>query len=122
MRGSWSATPEPIQYIFADESGKVTVTPFWDPEKEPARFTYDVSPGSDGEGVAVAIKHDGDDEVYAFGPEIYHPMPQPLKNPILRLPDTEYEVTVHAEAGEITQDKTFTLHNEGAHYTGLSLT
>jgi hypothetical protein len=86
VRASWSATPDPIQYIFAEESGTVTVTPFWDPEKEPGRFTYDVSPGSDGEGVAVAIKHDGDDEVYAFGPELYHPMPQPLKAPSLRLP------------------------------------
>lgn len=94
----------------------------WDPEKEPGRFTYDVSPGSDGENVAVEMKHDGDSEAYAFGPELYHFLPGPLKAPPLRLPDTEYEVTVHAEAGEITQDETFTLRNEGSHYTGLSLT
>jgi hypothetical protein len=93
----------------------------WDPEKEPAGFTYDLPPGFDGEAVAVAIKHDGDAAAYAFGVGIYHHLPGPLKTPRLALPDTEYDVIVRATAGEIVEEEHFVLRNEGSRYTGLSL-
>jgi hypothetical protein len=120
-RGKWSARPEPIQTLTVTlRDGREILQQFWDPQKEPAMFTYDLPSGEDGEGVAVAIKHDGDTEAYAYAASVYRHLPGPLKDAGLALRDTEYDVTVRATAGEIVEEETFFLRNEGLHYTGLS--
>ena len=44
-----------------------------------------------------------------------------LRDPSVRLPDSEYEVKVTAVAGEISSEAIFTLRNQGTHYTDLAL-
>jgi hypothetical protein len=44
-----------------------------------------------------------------------------LRDPGAQLSETEYEVTVTAEAGEISAVDRFTLRNEGTRYAGLRL-
>lgn len=115
----WSAKPEPLQWI-AHENG---IHPFIDPEKIPDGLVYDLHPGREGSTLAVAIKRDGELEAYAFNPVIYASLPDaPLQAEEMKLLDTEYEVTVEAEAGGISCSERFTLRNEGDRHTGLSLT
>ena len=122
IRGSWSARPEPLQdLIVTDARGVPSLQVVYDQQKQGARWTYDVSPGDAGEGIAVAIKHDGDDAAYAFADELLYQSPSGLRHPAVELPHTEYEVTVRAQAGEIVAEQSFRLHNQGSRYTGLGL-
>lgn len=117
FNGKWSAKPEPIQYLPLGGG----VQEAFDPAKWPGGLVYDLSPGLDGEPVAVAIKHDGEADAYAFHPMWIYQDPVGLRNAAARLSETEYEVTVTAEAGEITADKRFKLRNDGMRHTDLGL-
>jgi hypothetical protein len=121
-RGKWSARPEPIQYfVVTHANGTEGVHPFFDPQKEPAMYSYDLPAGEDGESVAVAIKHDGDPEGYSYAVGVYHNLQGGLKAPALALPDDEYEVVVRARAGEVAVEQSFVLRNDGTDPTGLEL-
>jgi hypothetical protein len=116
-RGKWSARPQPLSPL--------PVTPgtfawVFDLEKIPQALTLDVSPSTGGEPVAVAIKHDGDAQAYAFDPEIY--AYGNLRNDAFALPHEAYDVTVTAHAGEIpSEPHRFVLHNAGTAYRDLRL-
>lgn len=119
-RGKWSARSEPFAIVpvvapnirrSRPRAWRSFVRPrrrrphaalaqVFDPERLPQTLTLDVSPSTVGEPVAVAIKHDGDAQAYAFDPEIY--VFGNLRNPAFALPDKAYDVTVTAHAGEIS--------------------
>jgi hypothetical protein len=116
-RGKWSAKPEPL--------GTIPEAPgifrrIFDPEKIPQTLTLDLLPSEEGETVAIAIKHNGDAQAYAFDPAIY--APGNLRNHDLALPHETYDVTVTATAGGIKSEPChFVLHNAGTEYRGLRL-
>jgi len=115
--GKWSSRAEPIQYLPKDGLPVAA----YDPGRWPEGLVLDVVPGGHGEVVAVAIKHEGDAEAYAFDPSAIYQDPVGLRNYSVRLTDTEYEVTVVATSGEITAEQSFILRNDGTRYTGLEL-
>lgn len=108
-RGKWSAKPEPLVIV---PSGPGLFARIFSSEMVPQGLSADVSPGELGQVVAVAIKHEADDQAYAFGPDLYSS--GDLRRPELALPHEEYRVTVTARAGEITSSPTeFRLLNAG---------
>jgi hypothetical protein len=116
-RGKWSARSEPFAIVPA---GAAALAQVFDPERLPQTMTFDVSPSTVGEPVAVAIKHNGDAQAYAFDPEIY--VHGNLRNDAFELPHEAYGVTVTAHAGEIkSEPRLFVLHNAGTDYRGLRL-
>jgi hypothetical protein len=115
--GKWSSKPEPIQYL---ASGG-TIQPAFDPARWPGGLVHDLPPNREGESVALAIKHDGDAKAYAFDPKRIYQDPIGLRDPAAQLSETEYEVTVTAQAGEISAVNCFTLRNEGTQHVGLRL-
>jgi hypothetical protein len=118
FNGKWSATPEPL--LTLSVGGSLVQVP--DAQKIRAAMTLDLSPGGKGEPVAIAIKHDGERQSYAYGMDIYFDAKgRRLRNDSLELPDTKYVVSIRAEAGEITSEALFTLTNNGSSYTGLEL-
>lgn len=69
MPADWSSTPEPLTYIYdpSNFSGKA----FPDITKKANRWTLDIRPTGRGESIAVAVKHEGQKECYAFNSESY---------------------------------------------------
>jgi hypothetical protein len=116
LLGKWSATPEPLQRVQSGDS----LIAIADRQKIGAATRYDVQPGGHGEPVAIAIKHDGDSEAYAYGIELYFGTGA-LRNPELALPDPEYEVYVEAVAGQRRTAEWFRLLNTGTDYNGLTV-
>lgn len=65
----WSRTPEPLAYFYDYTVHSVKLFP--DPTRKAARWILDVHPTGRGEAVAVAVKHEGQKESYAFNSESY---------------------------------------------------
>ena len=121
--GKWSAKPEPVQWLpTQNPDGSLGIYQYPDTEKMPDTLVYDLSPGSSGATVAVALKRDGERQAYAFGWMLYVSLPDaPLADTSLALPHDTYEVKVEVEAGGIGCSEHFLLHNDGSHHTDLRL-
>jgi hypothetical protein len=116
-RGKWSARSEPFAIV---PVGPAKLGQLFDPERLPQTMTLDVSPSAAGEPVAVAIKHNGDAQAYAYDPEIY--AHGNLRNDVFALPHEAYDVTVTAQAGEIPSEPCrLVLYNAGTAYRDLRL-
>jgi hypothetical protein len=126
FNGRWSGHPEPYTFTtIHNTTGTVGLTVnalIVDPTKIPQTRVMDVSPGKEGQVVGIAIKTEGHDEAYGFGPESYLYETSHLQNPEWELPHELYEVEVVAEAGGLASAPArFLLRNEGNSYRGLSL-
>lgn len=116
-RGKWSAKPQPLALI---PVGDGNFGWLFDAERIPETLTLDVSPGEEGQPVAVAIKHNNDPQAYAFDPDIY--AHGNLRRDALALPHEAYNVTVTARAGGIeSEPRRFRLHNAGTAWRDLRL-
>jgi hypothetical protein len=116
----WDAQPEPIQWL-PHEGG---IHEFIDQRSATASEIYDLPPGESGSSLAIALKRDGQVEAWAFSTILYYALPSsPLSAPgILDLAsDTDYNVTVLAEAEGISTERVFLLRNRGELHTGLTL-
>jgi hypothetical protein len=127
--GRWSGHPEPYTLVaIPGPTGGVAAVPWVqrlslvDEAKIPQTRVIDVSPGTEGQVVGIAIKTDDYKEAYGFGPESYLYEAGHLQNPQWFLPHTTYDVQVFAEAGELRSPIVrFVLRNEGTSHTGLTL-
>jgi hypothetical protein len=118
FEAKWSSSPEPIQTLAI--GGRAVE--FYDPQKLPIALVATVPPTKGGQTIAVAIKHNGDPHAYGFGKGLYaDPNPGPLRTPSLALQDSEYDVTVTVEAGQLNCDARFVLYNRGPERDDLEL-
>ncbi|MGA9762402.1 MAG: hypothetical protein WBQ14_08270 [Gaiellaceae bacterium] len=118
FQGRWSGNPEPMT-ILTHGQGDIAVV--YDPMKLPQTRVIDVSPGEEGQTMAIAIKAEGDSRAYCFASESYERLGD-LRKPGWELPHKEYDVVVVAQAGGISSPPTrFLLRNSGSHYTDLEL-
>jgi hypothetical protein len=117
FHGRWSGQPEPLTIV----GTPVGLTLVYDPTKLPQSRLIDVSPGLGGQGMAIAIKADGDQAAYAFASESYEDQTTALRRPGWELPERGYDVIVEASAGGLTVEARFRLRNEGSSHEGLGL-
>jgi hypothetical protein len=115
--GRWSGHPQPLDYHVLP-TGQIATT--FRPEAVPPTLTFDLSPDPDGQNLGIAIKRQGDTSAYAFTSSSYANLVT-LCLPEYELPDTEYDVTVRAHAGQLEWTQMFVLRNTGQAYTGFSL-
>lgn len=69
MPADWSSTPEPFGRIY--DPSDLSIKAFPDIAKKANRWTLDIRPTGRGESIAVAVKHEGQKECYAFNSESY---------------------------------------------------
>jgi hypothetical protein len=107
-------------YVPASTATVTTITRVPDETKVPQSRVIDVSPGSAGQTVGIAVKTDGHASAYGFATESY--FFSDGENPAWELAHEAYDVEVYAEAGGIRSPAAkFVLSNAGTAYTSMSL-
>jgi len=103
----WSATPEPLRpTVVGDKLVSVV-----EPPLVVAGERYSLDASDEGSTVAVAVKHDGEAEAYAFnGYSYYYPK---WSNPDWQLPEGEYLVRATAVSGQESVTRELKLVNHG---------
>lgn len=116
--GRWSATPQPLSIVSTSHG----LGAAFDINKLPQTERFDLQPDEAGEAVAIAIKHTGDQEAYAFNSKSYAAWAAraDFRHEPFKLGMGQYDVEVTASVGGIKPTvKTFLLTCDS---TGFSLT
>jgi len=111
----WSPTPEPLRITEIGGQLKQVV----EPALVVAGERYSLDPTDEGANVAVAVKHEGENEAYAFnGYSYYYPK---WSNPDWKLPQGEYIVRATAISGQESVSREFKLVNRGVNFENFRL-
>lgn len=111
----WSATPEPLRPTVVGDK----LLPVVEPTLVVAGERYSLDASDEGSAVAVAVKHEGEAEAYAFnGYSYYYPK---WSNPDWQLPNGEYLVRATAISGQESVIREFKLINHGTTFERFRL-
>jgi hypothetical protein len=122
MQASWSGTPEavsPVAQIVKQEGEQTQVKVITVPDfsKVPLRYRMDLPAGGSPEALAVAFKHVGEPDCFAFSAENYFAEPDSegrhWKLPRHKLEPGEFVVWATVRCGAISSTKRFLFRNFG---------